>query len=312
MTRFYLKCMVVVLLAVAIHISVVLAVPANNIDPYYLVLTKPPSRSLILGTSRAAQGMNPAAFEGVVETYFEGSLFNFSLTNSTSPHGPTLNDAVAKKLDPQATKGLFIVTVDPWALSRDKSNATDDPSKFEELNNFLAKVDCVTCSPNYRYLLNQYNHGWGQLLVKKHSWFTMHDHGWLELTIDMSEKTVRKRTALRMALYKKNVAPKKAPSQQRLAALRQLVAQLKKHGTVYLVRLPTSVPMLAVERQIYPDFEAVMSDLAQSQNVPYWSYADKADQYLYTDGNHLAAKSSRQISIQLAERIAAHQKATTR
>jgi len=58
----------------------------GNTDPFYIRFTTPKQASLILGTSRAAQGLQPAVINEIGKT----QLFNYAFTLGQSPFGETI------------------------------------------------------------------------------------------------------------------------------------------------------------------------------------------------------------------------------
>ena len=56
----------------------------GNTDPYYKRFTTPTNNSLILGVSKAAQGLQPQVFNNILN---RKDLFNYSFTISSSPYG---------------------------------------------------------------------------------------------------------------------------------------------------------------------------------------------------------------------------------
>ena len=108
------------LLAGAGALSAVLLLPVvlrGGVDAFYGRFASPPAGSLILGTSRAAQGIRPAVLAARLGGQFEGPLLNYAFTLTHSPYGPAYLASIRRKLRPEVRHGLFIVAVDPWSLS---------------------------------------------------------------------------------------------------------------------------------------------------------------------------------------------------
>ena len=152
MGHFWSKIGGTILLVAIAHI-VVAFFGDGKTDAYYLRLTTPKQKSLILGTSRAAQGIFPEEFQDLIDTFnFEGPLYNFAFTALNSPYGEHYFSAIQQKLDPAAKNGLFVLTVDPWSLSSLQSN-TKNNLGGREADLFLGNLNCYTCNPNFEYLL---------------------------------------------------------------------------------------------------------------------------------------------------------------
>ncbi|NBC06731.1 MAG: hypothetical protein GVY26_06010, partial [Bacteroidetes bacterium] len=69
------------------------------------------SSTLILGASRANQGISPDALEK--ELGLEYSALNFAFTGIHSPYGAAYNELIKRKIDYDRTPGLFILSVHP-------------------------------------------------------------------------------------------------------------------------------------------------------------------------------------------------------
>ena len=110
------------------------------------------------------------------------------------------------------------------------------------------------------------------------------------------------RTARKVQDYRRLAATQHL-SAGRLQALRQIIALLKPHGRVVLVRLPVGPALLQLEQAYRPDFEALMRQTAADFAVPYLDYS--ARPYATTDGNHLQRAASTAFSRRLAMDIGA-------
>ena len=86
----------------------------GRFDPFYLRFTNGSHQSMILGTSRAAQGIRPDVLNQKLAQRFS-EINNFSFTLLHSPFGEVYFDAVKTKLDSSPTGGsqLFLIAVDP-------------------------------------------------------------------------------------------------------------------------------------------------------------------------------------------------------
>lgn len=65
--------------------AIVLGQADGYTDPFYIRFTTPKQNNLILGTSRAAQGLQPDVFKDILET----DVYNYAFTVTHSPYGPT-------------------------------------------------------------------------------------------------------------------------------------------------------------------------------------------------------------------------------
>ena len=118
--------------------------------PFYVRFTSPTQHNLIIGTSRAAQGIQPTVLNEIIPNK---SFFNYAFTAAQSPFGPVYLKSIQKKIDTTTKNGIFIVTVDPWSISS-KSKDPNDSSKFRENNLALATFQTSTEVPIMNTYLN--------------------------------------------------------------------------------------------------------------------------------------------------------------
>ena len=284
------------LLAVAGLLGATLLAPVvlkGGVDAFYGRFTTPPAGSLVLGTSRAAQGIRPAVLTARLGGQFEGPLLNYAFTLTHSPYGPAYLRSIQRKLRPETTNGLFIVAVDPWSLS-----LTGPEGAFPEDNSFIGQLHQVSQNPNLAYLTRYQTKPLYRLpLDYATATERLHPDGWLEVNIGTDSAQVRARTARKLQDYRR-LAASQHLSAGRLAALRQTIQFLKPHGRVVLVRLPVGASLLALEKTYQPGFDQLMRQTAAAQAVPYLDYS--AQPFATTDGNHLQRAASAAFSQQLA------------
>ncbi len=265
----------------------------GQVDAFYGRFTSPQAGSLILGTSRAAQGIQPAVLAARLGGQFEGPLLNYAFTLTHSPYGPAYLRSIRRKLRPEVSNGLFIVAVDPWSLS-----LTGPEGQFPEDNSFIGQLHQVSQNPNLPYLARYQTKPFYRLLLDyATATERLHPDGWLEVRIGTDSAQVRARTARKLHDYRL-LAASQHFSAGRLAALRQTIEFLKQHGRVVLVRLPVGPSLLQLEQQYQPGFEKLMRRMATDKALTYLDYS--AQPYATTDGNHLQRAASATFSEQLA------------
>ena len=284
------------LLAVAGLLGATLLAPVvlkGGVDAFYGRFTSPPAGSLVLGTSRAAQGIRPAVLTARLGGQFDGPLLNYAFTLTHSPYGPAYLRSIRRKLRPETKNGLFIVAVDPWSLS-----LTGPEGAFPEDNSFIGQLHQVSQNPNLAYLTHYQTKPLYRLpLDFATATELLHPDGWLEVNIGTDSAQVRARTVRKLQDYRR-LAASQHLSAGRLQALRQTIQFLKSHGRVVLVRLPVGASLLALEQTYQPGFDQLMRQTAADQAVPYLDYS--AQPFATTDGNHLQRAASAAFSQQLA------------
>jgi hypothetical protein len=276
-------------------------------DAFYLRFTAPPQKSLVLGSSRGAQGIVPAVFNesGLA---FDGPLYNLSFTLSSSPYGPVYREFVERKLSREATGGLFLLEVSPLALSESSDLPVGSaPTEFPEKDILIGKVRFNSARPNFEYLARCYKDSfykiaWNHFREKK---MLLHDDGWLEVTVPMDSASVARRTRSKVEDYR-DVFAKNRLSEARLEALEETIQLLLPRGRVFLVRLPISDELRQLEEPSAPQFDARMTEIAARNGIRYLNLFPESGRYATTDGNHLGKESARRVSQEILRRIEAN------
>ncbi|GAB3578293.1 hypothetical protein [Hymenobacter daeguensis] len=266
----------------------------GRVDAFYGRFTSPPAGSLILGTSRAAQGIQPAVLAAKLGGQPEGPLLNYAFTLTHSPYGPAYLASIRRKLRPEVRNGLFIIAVDPWSLS-----LSGPEGAFPEDQSFIGQLHQVSQNPNLAYLTRYQTKPLYRLLLDyATATERLHPDGWLEVNIGTDSAQVAARTARKLQDYRL-LAATQHPSDGRMVALRQTIAFLKPHGRVVLVRLPVGPALLQLENTYQPGFDQLMRQTALAETVPYLDYS--AQPYATTDGNHLQRAASAAFTQRVAE-----------
>jgi len=271
---------------------------------FYLRFTTPRQNSLIIGTSRAAQGLHPEPFNSILkEKGFDLPVFNFGFTVAHSPYGPAYLSAIKKKIAPTSKSGIFLVNVAPWSVITEKSN----PNVFPESDRFLGKMNSFNSNPNFEFLTRFYPKAWGKILLGKFksSQTTLLEDGRLDVTISMESKEVEKRTKKKINWYKKDMVSKNEFSEARWSYLKETIEFLQNHGKVFLIRLPVDPKMVELENNFMPDFDAKVEKLADEKGTEYFNFINEGAKYSYTDGNHLYRDSGAKLSKEIALKIKA-------
>jgi len=259
-------------------------------DPFYIRFTTPKQSSLILGTSRAAQGLQPKVFE----TILKKDISNYSFTVAHSPFGATYLNSIKKKVDENSKNGVFIITVDPWSLSS-LTDIPDDSLSFRELKLPLANTPIVNVDPNIIYLFKNWHDKYYKLLSREKSELFLHKDGWLEVNINLDSIDVAKKIENKEKSYRQDMLPKASFSKNRFSYLKRTIKFLKNHGDVYLVRLPIHPKIMQIENELMPNFNNVINDISVSTNG-YLDLTNQNSDFNYTDGNHLHKMSGKVVS----------------
>lgn len=273
-------------------------------DPFYLRFTSPKQTSLVLGTSRAAQGIQPKILNQILKRDKSKKIYNYSFTLGHSPYGPTYLESIKSKIDLNTKTGVFIVTVDPWSISALGKNINDF-SDFKENERALGLVKFNNLNPNIPYLLYCFNQPYINIFKNKYKQSSLHLHpdGWLEVHVPMDSTSLSNRVSKKIDHYQNINLHRYHFSETRLNYLLKTIIFLKDHGTVYLIRLPVHPLMLEIEYSLMPDFSKKIRGLVESTEVDYFDMTTSKERYEFTDGNHLHKNSGAKVSKQIAEWI---------
>ncbi len=277
-------------------------------DPYYLRFTTPRQSSLIVGDSRSAQGIHPQVLDSVLHAGgWQGKSFNYSFALFKSNFGRAYYESIQKKLDPGSRNGVFVVSVDPWNISRNKKLTDEVDAEREQERSFVAKMHFVNLYPNVEYLVRDYPYPFLTLLSpargQRIEGTRLHEDGWLEVNVDLTAEKVAKRVEGKTRFYLDNHLTKDTLSVQRVAYLRKTIEMLKQHGTVLLVRLPAHSAIHAIEKRYMPDFNGLMERLAEREGVSYLVIPPDDAKWSFTDGNHMTPATGAKVSRIIGEEL---------
>jgi hypothetical protein len=268
-------------------------------DALYLRFTTKPQTNLIIGTSRAAQGLQPKIFDEVLKK--EDPFFNYAFTLAQSPFGSVYLNSIQKKLDTTKKKGTFIISVDPWTICSDTKDPNDS-TNFREASLALANTTNVNTKPNLGYLYHNFGGKYHQILFPVNSKMYLHEDGWLEMNLRTDTATIHQRTLKKMKDYRFNVLPKYKFSSLRLQYLLKTIQYLNNYGDVFLVRIPVSEEMMTIENELMPNFDSkIRAAILLSKD--YLDLTKENSSFTYTDGNHLYKKSGAVVSEKIANWI---------
>jgi hypothetical protein len=262
-------------------------------DDVYKRIRSSGEKSLIIGTSRAGQGIHPDIINKKLEKYdFCLPIYNFAFGLHMSPYGEVYHNAIKKKLSKEIySNGLFILSVDPFGLS---TEIMLDKDQLRENNHFLAeKYNYI--HPNFIYIWKN-----ARKTFKRDSNMILNNNGWLEINVPMDSASIEKRIIRKKKFDSKHFFSK---SQYRLKWLTKTISFLKQKGTVFLVRIPASSYMWEYENKFWPEFEKDISNIAKTENIEYISFKDKFGYYKTTDENHLYKDDGARFTNELCDSI---------
>jgi hypothetical protein len=290
--KFILKSILLFILVAGFTWLIINHYTQGYVDAHYKRFTTGKKTCLILGSSRAAQGLQPQyIFEGLAD---EKDYLNFSFTVGISPYGEIYLDAIKSKLNTDSDNGYFILEVSPIMIS------SKDTLKKEGLVReaaVLGKQYTYNQNPNWEYILRQYEKPLYKLILnnnKKDENLELHDDGWLEVNVSMDEKETMKRKKRVLKDYEKRFEEHSFDS-DRLHFLVETIKTLQEHGSVYLVRMPIGDDIKNLEENYMPDFDDKMEEVSSKTNILYLNLYHVTT-YQTTDGNHLYKADGKRFS----------------
>ena len=281
----------------AIAFVYLLSFADGKTDPFYLRFISPQQNNIIIGTSRAAQGIQPKILKEVCDIDF----YNYAFTVGTSPFGKTYYHAIQKKINPKTKDGTFIIAIDPWSICASTS-PPEDSSLYAERDLHLGNTPFTNINPNPFYLINNINGKYYTIFTEESPYMELHNDGWLEVTVGMDSLEVKKRTEGKIKKYRDVNFKIFKYSPNRFYYLKKTINYLSNHGNVYLIRLPIHSEMYEMEKELVPNFDSLVNSIVP-MTKGYYDMTSKNDIYTYIDGNHLYKISGKQVTLEIGKWI---------
>ena len=109
MKRFLRFFAVIILFSLIIFLSIINFGNWSS-DNFYYKVSSSKKGSMIIGSSRALQGLNPDVLNQNLNRY---DIYNFAFTNLHSPYGLQYYNAINNKLNNSKNDNIFIISVQP-------------------------------------------------------------------------------------------------------------------------------------------------------------------------------------------------------
>ncbi len=257
----------------------------GNVDYFYEKFTTPKTKSMIIGDSRAFQGIQPA----VMNSYFQGKgydtpVLNYSFTIAQAMIGPLYNESIFKKLDTSGDNGIFVISVTPEMLTSHR-DYNDEIGQFREEGQPPHNMEFVTMNPNYEYLIKNLSFFHFKALFRGNS--KVHKDGWLEeANLPTDEKMFLEWKKHQIDLFLSDTKGAKL-SKIRIQSLGELIERLDTHGTVFLVRMPIGEEFLDYENTNFPNFNSIIDSIAEIKHISYFDFNRYKKKYKTYDGHHI-------------------------
>lgn len=277
-------------------------------DPFYQRFTTPKQSSLIVGTSRAAQGLVPEVMNGILDSAAGITpLYNYSFTIKSSPYGEPYLTSILRKLKVTGAKNnVFIITIDPWSIStvQLKRDGEDENLDYKEWAYAPNNMSWVHHSPNPEYIFKNLDNR--LLMVSRYFRHQGHpsvmNDGSLAIYAARDEAEFQQVLPRKLTTYRE-YAEILSLSDLRFTSFCKTLDTLSSYGSCFVVRLPVHPEMLAIENDYMPEFDRQIEKVANQYRVPYLNYVHEGSKFASTDGNHLTRKAALRFSKILAADI---------
>jgi len=280
--------------------------PKGQVGGYYERFASPKAYSLILGSSMAAQDIDPMIIDSVFNNVYKLPIYNYSFSIHTSPYGAIYSTSILRKLSENHQRNsLFILAVDPFSIGNSLTDV--EGGKRREERGFLDKMYCVHHTPNIEYLVRY-------LVLDKRFYKKTTSKGSInecgryvsgvQMNEDSSEVLKRIHEVILPDFYD-NILPNYSPSNERVESLMKLVRQLREQGDVFLVRLPVGPEISMIMDSIYPNFDQQMKKWTVEEGVSYINFKSDSLRYRTTDGVHLYSLEGSRLTQALCDSIKA-------
>ena len=271
------------------------------VGEYYIHFLRP-GKSLIIGSSRAAQGL---VSDEISTGYGKKlDLENFGFGAAVSSYGPVYLEAIKQKIAESNEQELFILEVNPWTISCEKSNTNDDATLFPEAEGFIAKQWMHNANPNIEFVLRNNTPLYPLFLNRNrpNDVFSADNHSRLVVNVPMDSVSVKARLLSSNARFEFILSNSKFSS-TRYSYLCKMVEYLSAKGKVVLVQMPIDKTVQNIENKLVPSFDALMQKAAAQNNALYLDYSDSTALALTTDGTHLSNDAAKKFSLILGKDI---------
>lgn len=299
--HFIYKIGLLAILLLVTYASSIHYLTTGPVDFYYHKFTEK-SGSLIIGLSRARDGISPEILEANFENTYKKPLLNFAFERTQSSFGQAYLNAIKQKIDTNSTNGLFIVSVTPGSFVTAKRIKERDSLLFDQ-GLILSKLSNFNVNPNYEYIRKCYSSSlYRGFLKNKKSPRKIHNNGWIEFQGHLSINQREKIRKLHLSEYSE-VIKHIRKSNYKINQFKETINFLKKHGTVVLIRMPMHPEFLEFEDQYWPEFNQFIKGYSEINKTPYFDYSKSNKNYKTVDGSHMFGESAKEFSAQLASDI---------
>lgn len=304
MIKFIKKTVIYIILCLVI-LTCILYKYSGYVDIFYDKFTTPNESSMIIGDSRAMQGVRPSILNKILETNTNNSyslpVLNYAFTINQAFVGPLYRKSILKKLDKTTSSGVFLISITPMMLSSDIDN-DNTKDEFTEKDAPPHNMLFVNNNPNYEHFFRNIKYFNIKNIIKKE--YMTHKDGWLEMkNISTNKNALKNIKYSELEGYADMMANLRKKSLYRLKSLDTLVGSLKKYGDVFLFRMPLDKEFRDLENNYQPNFNFQMDSISKKNNIHYINFGLTDSVCKTFDGHHLDIESSKIFSKRLSDSI---------
>lgn len=307
MKIFFAKILIFSSVFILTYLFLVQRLTNGYVDMYYQKFTGE-ARSLVIGLSRADEGIRPDVVEeGLKDGNIAGPIVNFATNQSF--YGETYLKAIQGKLRPLDGKnGIYILSVSPASFNTSKGASLKNIEHFDK-NTVMGKTSIYTANPNYDYVTSCYGDPLYNAIYNTTKWphLTSHNDGWNEVrplvgTAEISDADQSAWKDQNITYYHRK-AREEAFNVYRLKWFIKTIEYLSRKGNVFMVRIPADMDIINLENEYSPAFDHKMDSISRATNVSYLNYTKKDLNLKTYDGSHLTSTSATIFSGQLSKDI---------
>ena len=287
MKKFLLKIGAIILLLTCFIHAYILLLTDNYTDSSYYKFTTGRYKSLVLGTSRVGQGIEPKVLNRVLGLE-DNRIYNYAFTVKRSVWGEPYFNSIKRKLRRNGRRyGIFILECNPWAMCSKK----EEVGRFVEIDAAPNNIIVPNLKPNIEYFFGGYGYVNFQLLVKKfisgdEDEHFINDDGRYVVDIPYDSMKIPENVHKKIKVYEE-MTLEYVPDSTRMHSLVKTIKYLKQFGSVYLIRMPVAEEMAQLETSFYPEFNEEMNTISNDLDVAYLDFNFLSNKYVVADGNHI-------------------------
>lgn len=304
--KIILKVLILGALLSATYYYAAYRLSSNFVDVNYSKFTYA-SNSLIIGSSRAHDGVAPQIIDSILGNQLSSPTLNFAFERSQSSFGQTYLDAILKKIDTSKKDGLFIISVNPGSFLISNRFGPNVPKDIDQ-NTMIGKMTEFNKHPNLEFVRKCYNGAlYRSFLPEVEKLRKVHKNGWIEFRETIGNYTVSETKISEMESHTNQgyllLQKHQTISDYRISAFKKTVSTLTKYGNVFVIRMPVNNYFLEKEEAFWPEFNQLMSTISYHNNSPYINYTKTNYKFKMYDGSHMFGNSAKYFTTLLSKDI---------